>query len=80
METLTRGLARNALRPLILQASGRLLGPAVSAEDYLDQVREYGGVWDRVGTVGVKSPPLAKRVKALEEAGLLREELEGKQS
>ena len=73
-------LAGGSIRPLIVLVTGRLLSRAVNVDGYLDQVGKYGGLWDRVGAWTAKAPPLARRVKALQEAGLLREEPEGSAS
>ncbi|HET6616284.1 MAG TPA: hypothetical protein VFH69_00570 [Gemmatimonadota bacterium] len=66
-------LSRAGLRPLIILATGRHMGRVVDFHGYLNQVGEFGSFWDRVGEIGRKTPALAKRVRALQEAGLLEQ-------
>jgi hypothetical protein len=65
-------LAPWGLRALLLLAAGRHMTPAVNLESYFEQMKQYGGLWDRVAAFGADSSPVAKRVKALHEAGILR--------
>lgn len=69
-------LSRAGLRPLIILATGRHIGRVVNSHGYLKQVDEFGGFWDRVGEIGRKTPALAKRVRALQEVGLLEQRVD----
>ena len=66
-------LSRAGLRPLMILATGRHMGRVVNSQNYMKQVDEFGGFWDRVGEIGRKTPALTKRVRALREAGLLEQ-------
>lgn len=65
-------LSPHGLRALLLLAAGRHLTRTVNIQSYLQQVSEYGGLWDRAAAFGAETSPIARRVKALHEAGLLR--------
>ena len=64
-------LAPAGLRALLLLAVGRNAVSAVNVREYLRQVLECDGFWDRLATIGGEIPPVAKRVKRLIDAGLL---------
>lgn len=64
-------LEPGGVRGLVAQASGRRMLQAVNVQDYLDQVREYGGVWAFLSNLTKSTPHVAYRIKALWKAGLL---------
>jgi hypothetical protein len=65
-------LEPGGVRGLIAQASGRRMLQAVNVEDYLDQTREYGGVWAFLSNLTRSTPHVAYRIQALWKAGLLQ--------
>lgn len=67
-------LAPEGLNGLVALATGRLMLPAVNIADYLSQVRGFGGAWASLGEYIDGTPPVASRINALKEAGLLRVE------
>jgi hypothetical protein len=68
-------LAPEGLSGLVGIASGRRMLPEVNTLDYLEQVKDYGGIWARLGLLLEADPTPAQRIKALLEAGLLKAEL-----
>ena len=67
-------LAPEGLPGLIAVASGRLMLPQVDTADYLKQVRAYGGIWAGLAMLIEPEPTVARRIRALFEAGLLKTE------
>jgi len=64
-------LEPGGIRGLIAQASGRRMLQVVNVQDYLNQAREYGGVWAFLSNLTKSTPHVAYRIKALWKAGLL---------
>jgi Zn-dependent protease with chaperone function len=76
VETLSRDrygafLAPGGIRGLVVQACGRRMLPIVNLNDYLGQVREYGGVLALVFNLTKSEPHISYRINALLKAGLL---------
>jgi hypothetical protein len=65
-------LAPNGIRGLVIQACGRRSLENVNLNDYLRQVREYGGFWAFLSSVKETRPHVSYRIKALLDTGLLR--------
>jgi hypothetical protein len=65
-------LAPGGIRGLVIEACGRRMIQNVNLEDYLRQVREYGGFWERLANMTKGRPHIAYRIQALLNAGLLR--------
>jgi hypothetical protein len=64
-------LAPDGIRGLVVQAVGRRMLPTVNLEDYLEQVREYGGFWALLANLTKSSPHVSYRIRALFYSGLL---------
>lgn len=67
-------LAPEGLAGLVGLASGRRMLPQVNLADYLRQARSYGSVWARLGESTEAEPTVSGRIKALFDAGLLKDE------
>ena len=61
------------VRGLIAQASGRRMLQVVNVPDYLDQVREYGGVWAFLSNLTKSTPTLHTESRRSGRLGLLEE-------
>jgi hypothetical protein len=64
-------LAPDGIRGLAIQACGRRLLPGLNLNDYVRQVREYGGFWEGLSNMLESTPHVSYRIKALIDAGFL---------
>jgi hypothetical protein len=65
-------LAPSGIRGLVVEACGRRMLQSMNLEDYLNQVREYGGFWEMLANMTKRRPHIAYRIRALLNAGLLQ--------
>jgi hypothetical protein len=65
-------LAPGGIRGLAVQACGRRMLQSMNLEDYLRQVREYGGFWEMLANMTKSRPHISYRIRALLNAGLLK--------
>jgi hypothetical protein len=65
-------LAPDGIRGLVIQACGRRMLQNLNIEDYLNQVRGYGGFWEMLADITKETPHISYRIRALLKAGLMQ--------
>jgi hypothetical protein len=67
-------LTPDGIQGLVVLATGRLMLPSVNTEEYLAHVRRCSGLWSFMSEFATGTPPVARRIHVLLQAGFFQTE------